>query len=230
MLTTEMVSVVKSFSEKILQENPFTQSAAKGEITDWQFRVYLTNLKWIFKNNTAYLKIAKKRALELGLNKLGDFFESKFAEEVGHEQWAEDDLKLCKSTSSLTVAHLTTVPDTENIILPATHKLIQYLDEIIAIDPTLFLSYMFFTEYFTVLAGPRFLKNLEEKCGIPISSVSAVSKHIQADQTHTAEDLEVINVMVTDANQSELMMKALHGSIQTINAFLAECAGSLHEK
>ncbi|MEO5970210.1 MAG: hypothetical protein ABIQ95_09810, partial [Bdellovibrionia bacterium] len=102
MLADEMLSVVEGCSEEIFSDNPFSRAAALGLITERQFIVYLHNLKWIFHNNTAYLQIAKTRAADLGMKELVIFLESKFLEEVGHEQWAEDDLKLrnAGSTSS----------------------------------------------------------------------------------------------------------------------------------
>jgi pyrroloquinoline quinone (PQQ) biosynthesis protein C len=223
MLANQMLSVVEECSEKMFLENPFSQAAALGLITEKQFTTYLHNLKWIFHNNTVYLQIAKARAEELNIKDLADFLESKFAEEVGHEQWAEDDLKLRNAIpTSLNNAY-----SKDEFVLPSARRLIQYLDEIIKIDPTLFLSYMFFTEYFTVLVGPRFLQNLEKNCGIPISSVSSIAKHIEADQIHATEDIKIVTQLVKDAPQSKLMMDALYGSIRSINSFLAECVEAI---
>jgi len=227
-LAQQMQTIVEVFSEKIISENPFAQTAAQGRLTEKQFVLYLRNLKWIFHHNSAYLQIAQARAENLGLKELADFYEAKFREEVNHEKWAEEDLKLrgAGATTSQSTEQEGPLPHDDSI-LPSTHRLIQYLDEIITINPTLFLSYIFFTEYFTVLVGPRFLNNLETKCGIPASTVSAIAKHVEADLPHSAEDMKAVTRLVKDPALAEPMIDALQGSMGRVNSFLAECVGHI---
>jgi pyrroloquinoline quinone (PQQ) biosynthesis protein C len=215
MLSKKMLSVIEEFSEQILKENPFALAAQEGLVTEQQITTYLQNLRWVFKNNTAYLKFAEQRAEQLSLFELKNFFQSKYKEEIGHEQWAEEDLKhreVQNSTNS-------------DFILPSTRRLIAYLHDLIHADPNLFLAYMLFTEYFTVIVGPRFLSLLENQCGIPRSEVSSIGKHVEADQAHTTEDAEIIDHLVYGTSHSAAMMEALYGSIVRIDCLLAECVG-----
>ena len=106
--------------------------------------------------------------------------------------------------------------------------LLDYLRAMIAEEPTQYLTYILFVEYVTVLMGPDWLRLLDERCGIPISAMTVVGKHVELDKDHTAEALEEIDRLVEDPGNIERLRRALRTSMEYFDGFCFEISGSVN--
>lgn len=209
-------TLIEDFSATVLKVNPFAVAAKNGTLEESHVVTYLTNLVWIFQQHSAKLLPAIEKARILGQNEVVQFMEEKYAEELDHYQWPQEDLKNrgvmvdAKSDAGVT---------------PSARGLISHIEALVEKDPTLFISYMVLVEYFTVLAAPEFLKNIELNCGITSSQLTAISKHIEADEKHVVDDFEVISLVVHGADQEAEMTSSLKQGMVLVDQFLSECAG-----
>ncbi len=167
-------------------EHPCLAAARAGAISRYAVLRYLESLRYLLLHSQMYLQRAESGARSRGLNDLASFFEKKVAEEAGHDKWAEEDL------SNLGGGPAELEP------LPAMRELVLYLDDLIRREPRLFAVYTTIAEYMTVLAGPIWVRALNEGCGVPLDSLTALTKHIEADQHHAAEAFRVLDVLITD--------------------------------
>lgn len=187
------------FSETIKQElhrrvdrmatgHPAVKQAKEGKVGANQVANYLASLHFLFSQTIPHMERAKARSVHLGLVGLVPFFERKLVEEVGHEKWAEDDLRELVRHSGAVLGRP----------LPATVELVKYLTDLIESDPRLYIVYAVCTEYFTVLAGPVWIQALTENCGVPRAALTAASKHVEADQEHAVHGFAEIDELITD--------------------------------
>ncbi len=202
---------VEQSSARQLAFNPFLLAAKNGQVKPRHLETYLNNLRHLFQASNLSLKMAAQAALLRGKKDLANFYSTKVAEEAGHEKWAEEDL-------AANALHLF---EESKQASPSMRKLVDFSRQLIPQSPELFLSYVLYLEYFTVLAGPEFLKNLEEKCAIPREKVSALYNHVVLDQKHAAED----NAMIAGMLETDLADQAYDALIELeflVSAFLAD--------
>jgi pyrroloquinoline quinone (PQQ) biosynthesis protein C len=214
MVVSAIKENIEKNSRRISESNPLLVKAREGTLTQEQFVTYLYNLLYLFQHTPIHLENAKRRCAELGLDTLREFMEEKIGEEHGHDQWAINDLKK-QAIPAREVDH--------SRIVPSTRRLIEYAKDMIEEDPTLFLSYMAFSEYFTVLVAPEFLNNLKEKCGITREMITSIAYHEELDKNHVQDDLEIIGKVVKSQEQSVDMIRSLEGSMKLVEGFLKEC-------
>jgi pyrroloquinoline quinone (PQQ) biosynthesis protein C len=198
-------------TKEISSSNPLFVRAREGVLTREEMSLYLTNLRFLFSHGVGYLKRAAKVARQREQIDLAKFYEGKIGEEVGHEGWADEDLKHYSSSFAR-----------ENV-LPSAVNIVNFVNSIIDEDPRLFLGYMLFVEYFTVLAAPEWLSNVETRCGIKPSEVSAISNHEEADRDHAQEDLEVIGRLVSGEKISRRFQEVLIESANLVRECMTSC-------
>ncbi|HEX5035315.1 MAG TPA: hypothetical protein VFW62_12620, partial [bacterium] len=105
-------------------------------------------------------------------------------------------------------------------------RLVEYIGQVIEQDPLLYLTYVLFSEYFTVIAGPEWLALLEKNCGIPASSMSVVGKHSELDKEHTREDIDVIDRLMNPSVKPDQAVEVLDRAFGFYESFAAR-VGSL---
>ncbi len=199
MFSEMMKSEIERHSEQMLKAHPVVAAARAGELTREAVGRYLSSLHLTVSHTPKHLLRADAEARARGHDALGKFLISKCAEEIGHEKWAEDDMRLLgKGDFAASYSPL-----------PAAHRLVRYLGELAERDPRLYLVYSLAAEYFTVLAGPTWIRVLTEGCQIPVDALTVVSKHVIADQKHAAEGIEAIDEFITDPSLGPAMKETL---------------------
>jgi hypothetical protein len=211
MKTDKIKEIIQAITKDLQARHPLLLGAENGTITPGVVALYLHNLAYLFQQTTVYLERARDVSLERSLPELAKFMDDKIPEEKGHDQWAKSDL----------LHHTSPKNREELMVVSEMERLVVYVRELIDSDPRLFLAYMIFAEYFTVLAGPEFLKNLETKCGIPRSQMTAIANHEEADQHHVIEDLEVIQRFVPDTMESLFVSTLYESGVMVANALTA---------
>jgi hypothetical protein len=175
-------------------------------------RRYLASIHFMLSLTPIHLKKAARRAHELGDEPLARHFEQKLTEEVGHAAWAEEDMR------SLQIERSSRTADVTN----AARGLGAYLEQLIGQNPSLYLAYIAFAEYITVIKGPEWLDLLESRCGIPKSSMTAVDNHVELDRDHAEEGFAVVDDLVTDPRMLPEMREALAASMRYFDAYCGE--------
>lgn len=207
---------VERYAHEVRMKNPLMQGAKRGELTREHVVRYLTNVHHLVCHTPLHLVRARDRARELGDERLAVHFETRFAEEVGHEKWAEQDIA--------SLARVNAPVMTDGVIASSMRSLLRYIEEIIDRDPALYLSYILLAEYLIVLLGPEFLTELEANCNIPKSSMTVIAKHAELDQDHTEEALENIDDLVGNPRKLPAMREALLESILRFDRFTVDMA------
>ena len=174
---------------------------------------YLANVHFLIGHTPVYLARARERARALGDLPLADHFQHKIEEEVGHDVWAERDLE--------SMTRLTVQP-ADLAVAPSMKSLIDYLARTIDEDPCLYLSYIAFAEYLIVILGPQWLALLEEKCGIPTTSMSVIANHAELDRAHAEEAFARIDDLVANPRKLGRMRQVLLDSFTHFDAFCVE--------
>lgn len=212
----------REFHQHLKANNPFYKHVYAGSLTVDQLEMYLFNIKHSLKSTIPQCATGAKGSRKIGLEKLSKFFLHKIKEETGHDQWADEDLQ--KIASELT-SH-----QESHKLLPEMQALIAFNNSLVKQDPRLYLIYMLFAEYFTVIAGPEFMEALEAKCHIPRSMISVVTKHAELDKDHVHEWEQTVRDCGVDLT---IMEHQVDATLQTImDKYFAFCAtvGSLHVK
>ncbi len=213
MIADALRAEIETFARKKCRENLLFRMAEEGTVDTACIRAYLTNLHHLLRNTPICLVRARKLAIARGDQKLAEHFRHKLIEEAGHFRWAEDDLASLPATVGAAPG-----------VLPSMEHHIAYIVRIIDEDPSLFLGYILFGEYFTVEIGPEWLRLLEERCGVPRTSMTAVGNHIEIDQGHVEEALEHIDDLVGDPRMLPRMREVLRESMDNFYAFCTELA------
>ena len=157
--------------------------------------------------------LARDRARQVSDEPLALHYQRRLGEEEGHEVWAERDIQRVSGA---------TVRQINSQIVPAMDGLLGYLAETIDKDPTLYLSYILFAEYSTVLLGAPWLALLEENCGIPRSSMSVIGNHVELDREHVQHALDCIDELVGEPRKLPLMREVLTETLRFFDRFCAE--------
>jgi hypothetical protein len=144
---------------------------------------------------------------------LAAFYQHKLEEETGHVEWGEADLE---SLTKVVVAPASTTTTA------SIEALAKYLTSTIDRDPALYLTYVAFTEYITVLLGPELLSSIVEHCGVPRTSMSVIDNHIVLDQDHVEENFGIIDDLVAEPRKLSPMRNTLSDIFGFFDGFCRE--------
>jgi hypothetical protein len=214
MIATALRVEIERYAQRARHDNPLFWKAEAGSLTAACIAKYLANLHHLLLHTPACMTRARHQALQMGAAPLASHFAHKLGEEDGHDAWAEHDID--KVSAQLP----TRVPRPE--VLDSMHDLVSFIGRIIDEDPCLYLSYLLFVENLTVLLGPEWLRLLEDRCGIPCSSMTVVKNHADLDREHVEEALDTIDALVADPQKLPRMREVLLESMAHFDRFCAE--------
>jgi hypothetical protein len=204
---------IELYAKSIAQSNQLFLAAASGALTPQHVELYVRGILFLIRGTMDVLRRAERRALAAGDRELAEHYRHKIHEEQGHDRWAERDLEhLPSSGAEYGRNHSTT----------ALGELLAYLNGVVDQDPYLFLSYILWAEYSTVLLGPDWLQAIESKCGVPQSQITVVANHVELDREHTAEGVREIDALVTSQDKEVPMLEVLRRSICHFEKFTNE--------
>jgi hypothetical protein len=214
---------------------PFLRLAFEGRMTRVMVTTYIANLTHMIRLTPPHLLRARAGAERAHDRNLVSHYEHKLEEEVGHAIWGESDLEaLAKPVPPPTPQSSTPAPAAPDSstqvsaippgapILQATDALATFITESIDRDPAFYLVYLAFTEYATVLTGDEFIQVLEERCGIPASSLSVIGNHVELDRDHAEEGFGIIDDLVGDPRKLSPMREVLKGIIERYEQLLTD--------
>jgi hypothetical protein len=169
---------IENHAQRLLGNSPLFARARAGQITTHVVHAYLRSLHYLLSSTTLQLSLGLRRAIESGNPDLVAYFEEKQREEIGHEEWAASDMRRLAQC----FGDLTPVSPAPSIV-----ALCRFVEGVIDEDPRFYVVYALCAEYVTVLLGPAWIDALTRGCGVPVSALTAVSKHVEADAEHANE-------------------------------------------
>ncbi|HVH41767.1 MAG TPA: hypothetical protein VM925_05470 [Labilithrix sp.] len=206
------------------EDNPVFHLARQGRLTRAMITRYIANVTYMIRLTPGHLRLARDHAVELGDSALSAHYEHKLGEEVGHDLWGEADLASLARLEHRTV-YGPSVPAKAPSNTTATssiEELAAFLTKTIADDPALYLAYLAFTEYVTVLLGPELLALIEDRCGVPKTSMTVIDKHIELDRDHAEEGFGIIDDLVGDPRKLSPLRNALAEMLAHFDRFCEE--------
>lgn len=151
------------------------------------------------------------------LQRYEKYLEEHIREEVGHDQWASEDLHNLNSLYLVLPREVS----------PSMKLLVSYIEKLIHRDVRLYLPYILFAEYFSVVAVPECAAALERHCTIPKSVVSVFTKHAELDVEHSYHDAELIDfTSTTDDEYAMHSFYVIERAFALYEAFLSEISPS----
>ena len=206
-----LVQSMESYCRYLLVDVPIFREAKNGRVTNKELTWYLFNLKFLLSRTDQCMVQARNRSLELGLGLLADFYADKRQEEAGHEAWANDDLATRQASGATFAA-------------PSKHfvELMKFIPERIHANPTGYLGYVLLTEFVTVAVGSAWLADLERHCGISMSSMSSVSKHVELDKHHILDDFAIIDAACTTEQDRRDVAHVIQNGMKYFEGFARE--------
>jgi hypothetical protein len=208
---------VERYASRARRTNPLYVRAREGSLRPRHVAAYLAGIHYLLLHTSVHLSLAIARATERGEMELARHYAHKLDEEVGHEVWAERDMERLARTS---------VEATCPGVHQSVKDMVAYVEDVIHDDPSLYLAYILFMEYVTVILGPEWIELLDSRCGIPRSSMSVVDKHAALDRDHVDEGLIIIDALVGDPKKLPKMREALLGAAKRFDQF---CRGTLED-
>jgi hypothetical protein len=208
---------VERHAHRAIQFNPMLRSAAAGEVGPDAVGRYLASLQYLLAITQDHLRRARDIARARGFDSLAEYFEQKIVEERGHDRWASQDLVVLSANGGLPQP-----PDP----VPAIVELATFIHATIDHDPRDYLSYVLWAEYFTVLVGGAFIRELVEHCGIDPNALTCLARHVELDQEHTDEGLDFIDRFVDDPGRLAQMRQVLLDVVARFDRACEEMLGS----
>lgn len=193
-----MRSEIDRFYTERMQDHPFYLRAQSGSLNERHINRFLADLFYVISDTHKNLRLARDASLAQNRVALANFFSTKMREEQGHEEWARTDMKALGNEPAAYEPSL------------AAQTLMQRSREWILKDPALYLPYLYFAEYYTVIAAPQTTAILQETCRIPKEGMTVITKHAELDKDHVLEWEGEVATLVDLAKYSQPFMDILN--------------------
>jgi len=221
MLANILIDRINRFYKKFQATNSLYQSALNGQVTPEMLMRYIVGVEHTVYSTIPNLKFAIERSRELGLPALAAHYEHKIKEEIGHDIWAQDDEKKIEDIYGVAV---------ERQQPEAITRLIACHHEAIKKDPRLFLVYLMFTEYFTVISVPKWVSLLQERCSIPPETMSVLTNHAELDKEHVDEGVREINALTKGVKDLQPYIDLLDETMEHYAQFCEDVSQVYYEQ
>jgi hypothetical protein len=180
-LSAMVKASIDAWAEHLRTQSPLVRAAQQGQLGPRSLALYLESLRYVFTRSHGNIVAAAERAQALQLPELAAYFRDKAAEEVGHDQWAANDLAQLPSRAVEGVR-----PAAGSVAL------VSLQGALIQKHPLCFLAYTVWAEYLTASLGDEWL-NMLARSGYERSTLSAVALHLDADQGHAFHGFEALD-------------------------------------
>lgn len=191
------------------EEHPLFAQLRAGTFDNAKAVKYLQSTFYVISHTQPHLRRAEEISLQRNMPELARFFREKASEEEGHDEWVKSDLRESGREYN---------PEE---VASTSRELVEFLNETIDTDPTLYLSYILFIEYFTVIAGPE-LVELFESCGLSRAQFSVIDLHAELDKEHIKDDFECIDKLVPTSYTTNDLMAVVNKSFNYYDTFFHE--------
>lgn len=165
---------IEEFYQKTLKQNPLFIKIMDGTVSMEEVGQFITDIHYLISHTPVFLEYAEQTAKRQGQTQLAAYFAEKIQEEDGHDQWAESDLNLIKMHHKIS----------QKKVSKSMNSLVRRLEELIGQKADYYVPYIFFAEYFTVIATPPAVTALKKNLNIDPMMLSVFIKHAEIDKHH----------------------------------------------
>ncbi|MBL7714502.1 MAG: hypothetical protein JNL01_03475 [Bdellovibrionales bacterium] len=204
-VSIDLTQAVNRISQRVIDNSAFIQAIRSGLLSKESLKSYLSDIKWILGESIPHIKSAREAANRRGDLRLANFMEEKIAEEIGHDLWAENDLKRLNSTGK--------EPS------PAAVRLMKFARNAALERPEFFVGYMIWSEAFTVVAGEQMSPYLPGN-SLKTDDISAVYNHVETDKRHVQEDIGIAEFYFSEKEKREELISFIEDASKLTQAFL----------
>ncbi|HET9237170.1 MAG TPA: hypothetical protein VFO10_07960 [Oligoflexus sp.] len=212
---------IQDYFKTLKRTNSFYQRIFNGTLTAAELACFLQNVSFLTAHTPEHLTLAATTARAQGHEPLAHYFEEKFREEVGHDQWGIEDVAALRKRFPITQDQIGIVSEMQ--VLVASNE------AMILRDPFQYFIYILYAEYFTVLAGPTCVRAIENNSKIPPGMMTIISKHAELDQHHIAEWAKDAEEVGLNSAHCAAYRKVLDGIMDRYSLF-CEALTRPHEK
>lgn len=214
-LIDELKTRVELYKAYLVSEDRFNRSVQEGKAEPEAIARFLVNIHYLVKHTPLHLQLAAHKAK--ALPELKAYFQQKYLEEQGHDQWALDDLAKMSNRLKNPQKH----PDVDR----SMEDFVMHIEGLINKDPYLYLAYIFFAEYLVVIHGPELNHGITVTCGYGSEALTVVENHAELDQDHVHEWEGFISDIVDEQRYSKAFLSALDETILLHKKFFMACYG-----
>lgn len=219
-IADRLLAEISDFADRLQREHPLMQAAFEGRVTPNTVVSYVTGVKYLLDHTAVHLETAARVAVQHDWCELSEYFKHKQTEEEGHARWAESDLVELERAFGVTASG---VPS-------SMVSMVAFIGEVVQYQPCHYPGYILFAEHMTVQAGGVWVKALEDYCGIPLSALSSIAKHVELDRLHVAEGKDEINHVLRDVTDAGPFLETLRRAMSHFEAFCDELNLSVARK
>lgn len=212
-----LLAEISRFADRLKEQHPLMDAARRGRVRPVTVVSYLSGVKFLLEHTPIHLEAAANSAVAQGAPEVAAFFMHKEREEQGHARWADSDLGVMQQVFGVEPSG---VPE-------SMARMVGFIGEVARRTPLHYLGYILFAEHATVQAGATWVKALEEHCGIPLSALSSIAKHVELDQFHVVEARDEVNHLLREVCEPAPILSTLRGAMSHFEAFCDELALSV---
>ncbi len=215
MLSSALQQEIEAFAHHLREEHSLFSKARDGQLSAQAITRYLNNVLYLIQHTPVHLKLASQAAQNEGNAGLASYFEEKFREEQGHDEWARSDIRTLDERRSVAA-----VDDVSDHIRGLTG----YLRRVIGKNPTAYVAYILLAEYLMVLLGEEWISSLEQGCDIPRDALSVVGNHVALDRVHATRGFEEVDGFLQADGELSCLRDTLRRSMTYMEEFFSEVA------
>lgn len=216
-----LIEAIESYHARFVQTNALYRLAEDGAVDAPTLQQFLAGAAFLTANTLPSLRRAMVVARQRGDVPLAAFFAQKMGEEAGHTEWAEADQQGLAQRFDLRL---------ERELGPGVRRYIDAQNQVIEEDPALYLAYVLFAEYFTVLATPGWVELLATRCALPPEYSTVLTKHVELDKEHVAECVREFNELLQTYPRAERMWQHLRLCFELYEGFLNDIVEAHHDR
>lgn len=203
---------IESFADRMRSSHPLLSAAQAGRVSPPTVVAYLAGVRHLLLHTPIHFDMAQRRAATLGRSDVCRYMEQKKRDEAGHAKWAENDL--------LEMHRVFGLQEPKPCV--TVSELVEYLGKLAQTEPTLYIPYVLFAEYFVVLAGPDWVEALQQRCGIPAKALTSITLHVELDRAHVSHALRELDDLIGEDEDPNRLVNALREAMSQFERFLDE--------
>lgn len=194
---------IHSYVEFAFTEIPLFRDAKHGRVKAEHLLKYVASATELVRHTPKHLQLAVNESEKRGLNGLAHYFKQKIKEEVGHDQWGEQDSRNIKEKFSL---------NSSPWPAPEMYSMIEKIEALIRFNPRLYPGYILLAEQFCVEITPRWIPDLIEHCGFSADMISIIGNHGELDKHHIIDgvcEIDALELSPLEQNDCSHAVKSI---------------------
>lgn len=209
----QLTNRITNNTQNMLRNNPLFCALRTRPPKKEELNQYLINVHYLISHTQPHLRLALISSVKAFKKDLSSYFFEKIFEEIGHEKWAEDDIKKNNFSTQLS----------NELPVTSMKQLVEYLNSLASQSPIQYAVYILVSEYMTSNFGHEVLQ-LFRATSKDSNQLSVLSNHVELDVEHSHGDEEKLQNLLAGVSESEMsaLLLTVETSIQLIDQSFKE--------